>query len=264
MRTTLLALLDSIDVRFGDVHAVRDVYLDVPGRALRPRPHRRVRLRQVHDRPRRLGLTPLDRRNLTFDGADVARCAGRDMKAFRRAVQLVFQDGDGALDPRMRVGGFGRRGASPSTTLRAAGPCAQRPRRRAAGRGRARSVLRGPLSAPALRRAAPARRDRPGARRRAAAAGPRRADQRPRRHRPGPDPRLSSACATERRLAYILISHNLAVVDQLCDACLVLKDGAVVESGPTATVLDRPGAPLHPGAPRRPCPRSRSVAVHDL
>ena len=47
----------------------------------------------------------------------------------------------------------------------------------------------------------------------------------------------------ERSLSYLLISHNLAVVDQLCDACLVLKDGAVVEHGPTAQVLDHPQHP---------------------
>ena len=47
----------------------------------------------------------------------------------------------------------------------------------------------------------------------------------------------------ERGLSYLLISHNLAVVDQLCERCVVLKDGAVVEEGATAQVLDNPQHP---------------------
>ncbi|HEY4096145.1 MAG TPA: ABC transporter ATP-binding protein, partial [Baekduia sp.] len=45
---------------------------------------------------------------------------------------------------------------------------------------------------------------------------------------------------SERALSYLLISHNLAVVDQLCEQCIVLRDGEVVERGATAQVLDAP------------------------
>jgi ABC-type glutathione transport system ATPase component len=48
---------------------------------------------------------------------------------------------------------------------------------------------------------------------------------------------------TERGLAYLLISHNLAVVDRLCERCLVLRDGEVVEEGATPQVLDHPQHP---------------------
>jgi ABC-type oligopeptide transport system ATPase subunit len=44
-------------------------------------------------------------------------------------------------------------------------------------------------------------------------------------------------------LAYVLISHNLAIVDRLCEESLVLHDGRIVERGPTVQVL---GAPEHP------------------
>jgi ABC-type microcin C transport system duplicated ATPase subunit YejF len=44
----------------------------------------------------------------------------------------------------------------------------------------------------------------------------------------------------ERGLAYLLITHNLAVVDRLCEECVVLRDGHVVEAGATAHVLDDP------------------------
>jgi len=41
-------------------------------------------------------------------------------------------------------------------------------------------------------------------------------------------------------LAQVVVSHDLAVVAQACDEVLVMKDGHVVEQGPTADVLHRP------------------------
>jgi oligopeptide/dipeptide ABC transporter ATP-binding protein len=38
-----------------------------------------------------------------FDGVDVLRLGGSDMKAMRRHMQIVFQDSVGSLDPRMTV-----------------------------------------------------------------------------------------------------------------------------------------------------------------
>jgi peptide/nickel transport system ATP-binding protein len=46
---------------------------------------------------------------------------------------------------------------------------------------------------------------------------------------------------TERlRLAVLLVSHDLAVVAQLCDEVLVMRGGHVVEQGPTARILRNP------------------------
>jgi len=38
-----------------------------------------------------------------FEGRDVARLRGRDLKAMRRDMQIIFQDPVGSLDPRMTV-----------------------------------------------------------------------------------------------------------------------------------------------------------------
>ncbi|MFI0821068.1 ABC transporter ATP-binding protein [Streptomyces sp. NPDC021098] len=51
-----------------------------------------------------LGLTPVDSGRVLFDGVHVARTTGRERKALRRSMQLVFQDPFAALDPRMRLG----------------------------------------------------------------------------------------------------------------------------------------------------------------
>ncbi len=44
-------------------------------------------------------------------------------------------------------------------------------------------------------------------------------------------------------LALVVVSHDLAVVAQLCDTVLVMKDGDVVEQGATTDVLYRPRHP---------------------
>ncbi|MFL5127378.1 MAG: ABC transporter ATP-binding protein [Microvirga sp.] len=44
-------------------------------------------------------------------------------------------------------------------------------------------------------------------------------------------------------LAYVFISHDLAVVRAVSDRILVMKDGRVVESGPAEQILEAPGEP---------------------
>jgi oligopeptide transport system ATP-binding protein len=41
--------------------------------------------------------------SVRFDGQDVLRASGREMRRLRRDMQIIFQDPFGSLDPRMRV-----------------------------------------------------------------------------------------------------------------------------------------------------------------
>jgi len=41
---------------------------------------------------------------IRFDGVDITHLSGKDLKPFRRRVQIIFQDPYGSLDPRSQVG----------------------------------------------------------------------------------------------------------------------------------------------------------------
>jgi ABC-type glutathione transport system ATPase component len=53
-----------------------------------------------------LRLVPITSGEIRYDGRDVARMRGRELKRFRREAQVIFQDPEGSLNPRMRVGGI--------------------------------------------------------------------------------------------------------------------------------------------------------------
>jgi peptide/nickel transport system ATP-binding protein len=51
-----------------------------------------------------LRAVSLDSGHITFDGAEISRAKGKQLKALRRSMQFVFQDPYGAFDPKMRLG----------------------------------------------------------------------------------------------------------------------------------------------------------------
>jgi oligopeptide/dipeptide ABC transporter ATP-binding protein len=188
-----------------------------------------------------LRLVTASNGSVRLDGRDVLHVRGAGLRRMRREMQIVFQDHETSLDPRMRVGSAIAEG------LRAHG-IGNRTEREArvvelldevdlpadfAGR------FPHQLSGGQRQRVAIAR---------ALAVRPRIVilDE--------PTSALdvtvqARILETIRRLrdelglAYLLISHNLAVVEQLCEETAVLYLGRIVEQAPTSTLLDRPAHP---------------------
>jgi ABC-type glutathione transport system ATPase component len=185
-----------------------------------------------------LRLLPVAGGEVTWEGRSVHALRGRELRAYRRAVQVVLQDGSEALDPRMRVG------SSVAEAL-AVHDIVPRPAR--AGRVAdlfAEVGLEAGLADRYPHELSGGQRQRVSIAR-ALAVEPRLLvlDEPTSALDVTVQARvlaLIERLRAERGLAYLLITHNLAVVDRLCEQCLVLRDGRVVETGPTAQVLNHP------------------------
>ncbi len=188
-----------------------------------------------------LRLQPAAGGTIRFDGADVGALRGSSLRAYRRGLQIVFQDGDAALDPRLRAG------ASVAEALRA-----HRLAPRRARAARAAALLEQVGLDPALADRFPHQLS--GGQRqrvviaRALAVVPRLLvlDEPTSALDVTVQARileLIGRLRAERGLAYLLISHNLAVVERLCEDAIVLYAGRVVERGPTRRLLATPAHP---------------------
>jgi oligopeptide/dipeptide ABC transporter ATP-binding protein len=175
------------------------------------------------------------------DGRDVTRLRGRELRAYRRRVQIVFQDIDGVLTPHIHVG------SAIAEVLKVHGVVPKR---------EIDATVAKLLTDVGLDAEIAGRRPHQlsgGQRQRVAIA-------RALAVQPGTlifDEPTSALDVTvqnrvlesieqvrdERRLSYLLISHNLAVVQRLCERLVVLYLGRVMESGPTEAVLRRPAHP---------------------
>lgn len=184
-----------------------------------------------------LGLDTPTAGTIEFDGRPVdPRASAKDLHWLRRQTGIVFQDPYASLDPRMSVG---RIIAEPLWALGIDGD----------RRARVREVL-GDVGLEADMAERFPHEFSGGQRQRIALA-------RAIVHRPrvlvGDEP-MSALDVTVRaqildlvrelrakeRLTLVLVSHDIGVVQNLCDDVIVMKDGRIVEEGPTEKVLLAP------------------------
>lgn len=186
-----------------------------------------------------LGLDTPSAGSVEVEGRAVdARGSARSLHWLRRATGIVFQDPYASLDPRMRVG---RIVGEPLWALGIEGD----------RRARVREVLEQVgLDADMAERFP--HEFSGGQRQRIALA-------RAIVHRPrilvGDEPlsaldvtvraqilRLLARLRAEEQLTLVLVSHDIGVVQNVCDQVVVMKDGRIVEQGPTEKVLLQPQA----------------------
>lgn len=188
-----------------------------------------------------LRLHPPDSGAIRFQGSDITRATGRGLEQLRHGVQAVFQNPHAALDPRASV--F----AAVAEPLRIQ---AHLPRHALTERVEAllhdvglpgEFLWRYPheLSGGQKQRVCIAR---------ALAPGPKALllDEPTSALDVSVQAQIIDLLIELRRregLAFLVVSHNLAVVRQLCEQVAVMNAGKVVEAGAAATVL---AAPQHP------------------
>lgn len=190
-----------------------------------------------------VGLHEAHTGRILVDGTDVV--GARGSAAFvRRTVQLIFQDANSCLNPRMSIG------ASIEEALAVRGRSTRRDR--AHRRGEVAALLEMVELDPA--RAGDLPMQLSGGQRqrvaiaRALAAEPRvlLADEITSAldvSVQGTVLNLLMRVQRDLDLTVLFISHNLAVVRQLCDDVAVMKDGEVVEIGSATEVIDHPEHP---------------------
>ncbi len=184
-------------------------------------------------------LTDPSSGRMLYRGADVASLRNAELKKYRQEVQMVFQDPYGSLNPRMKVGN------AIMDVLNVHGI--------GAGKEERRERVYELLESVGLKRSWAWRypHEFSGGQRqriciaRALALGPSLlvADE--------PVSALDVSVQAEilnllknlrqtRDLAFLFISHDLAVVRNLCDRVAVMFNGEIVETGPVADVIDHP------------------------
>ncbi len=186
-----------------------------------------------------MGLDRPSSGTVTVDGREVrAAASARELHWLRRRAGIVFQDPYASLDPRMSVG---RIVGEPLWALGVGGD----------RRARVREVL-GQVGLDAAAADRYPHEFSGGQRQRIALA-------RAIVHRPGilvGDEPLSALDVTVRAqilevlrelrrregTTLLLVSHDIGVVQNICDDVVVIKDGRIVEEGPTEKVLLQPQA----------------------
>ena len=186
-------------------------------------------------------LEPLRGGAVSFGGRGVSALRGKDRFAFRRRVQMVFQDPYGSLNPRLSVGG------AIDEVLRVHGLADA-----AARRARVAELLTSVGLDPAYAARYPhefsgGQRQRVGIAR-ALAVEPELliADEPVSALDVSVQVQILNLFRDLRRrlgLTYLFIAHDLAVVRYVCDRVLVMYRGRIVEEGAAADVFARPAHP---------------------
>jgi oligopeptide/dipeptide ABC transporter ATP-binding protein len=256
--------VSDLHVRFGPVHAVAGVDLEVGddaqalGLVGESGSGKTTIVRAI------LQLVPYSGGTISYDDLVVGRLRGAALRAYRRRVQLVPQDTDGSLSPRMRIDtAIGevlrthelatRRdvGARVAALLADVGLAPETTRRlphQLSGGQRQRVVIARALAvSPQLLVL-----DEP-----TSALDVTVQDQ---------VLSLLERMRAEHRVSFLFISHNLAVVERLCESLVVLYHGRVVETGPTAAVLAQPAHPytvaLRSAVPQLKGQRDARLVLH--
>jgi oligopeptide/dipeptide ABC transporter ATP-binding protein len=188
-----------------------------------------------------LGLEPLAGGSVRFEGEEVAALSGPSLERFRRRAQMVFQDPMGSLNPRLTIGG------AIGEVLRVHRVGSRRERRRRVAALLERVGLDAAHAHRYPHELSGGQRQRAGLAR-ALALEPELivADE--------PVSSLDVSIQVQvlnllndlqaaSGVSYLLIAHDLAVVQYVCRRVMVMYGGRVVEGGDTAEVLS---APAHP------------------
>jgi peptide/nickel transport system ATP-binding protein len=185
-----------------------------------------------------MALEPPTHGRVEFMGRDLNRLSAADLRAARRDFQMVFQDPYGSLDPRQRVGrivaeplalqGRHAREQAVAEVLDAvglrAGDAQKYPHEFSGGQRQRIAIARALITRPRLIIA-----DEPVSALDVSVQAQ----------------VLNLLIELQQRLGvtYLLISHDLAVIDHVCDDVVVMQHGCIVERGGAQQIFRSPQHP---------------------